>query len=162
TKAQAAAGKSDAIKTAMPGRADDASLQRRGINLSPLPRTREEVETIVGLFGPSARARLGREATETAAKSEANAAGILHFASHGWIDEAMGLSSGLVLSQPEALGRTATAEDDGFLQAWEIFEHVRLNATLVVLSACQTGLGENVRGEGLMGLTRAFLYAGAR
>jgi CHAT domain-containing protein len=68
----------------------------------------------------------------------------------------------LVLSQPEALGRAPTLEDDGILQAWEIIEGVRVNAELVVLSACQTGLGEHIRGEGLMGLTRAFLYAGAR
>ena len=151
TKAQAgpAAGKSETEST-------------RGFNLSPLPRTREEVQAIVGLFGTSARARLGREATETSAKSEASEAAILHFASHGWIDEAMGLNSGLALSQPGALGRVPSVEDDGLLQAWEIFEHLRLNATLVVLSACQTGLGENVRGEGLVGLTRAFLYAGAR
>ena len=52
-------------------------------------------------------------------------------------------------------------EDNGLLQAYEVFEHVRLNADLVVLSACQTGLGREMRGEGLIGLTRAFLYAGA-
>ena len=165
TKAQAAAtaGKSDVeSKSAAPGETDVAFLVRRGINLTPLPRTRDEVQAIVGLFGKSVRPRLGAEATETAAKKEAKDAGILHFASHGWTDEEMGLSSGLALTQPEALGRAPTPEDDGFLQAWEIFEHVRLHAVLVVLSACQTALGENVRGEGLVGLTRAFLYAGAR
>lgn len=137
-------------------------LRRRGLGLIPLPRTRDEVEAIVGLFGKSARAKLGSEATETVVKREAKNAGILHFASHGWMDEVMGLSSGLALSQPEALGREPTADDDGLLQAWEIFEHVRVNADLVVLSACQTALGQDLNGEGLIGLTRAFLYAGAQ
>ncbi len=142
--------------------AEASYLRRRGLSLAPLPRTRDEVEAIVELFGKSATARLGLDATETSAKLEAKDADIIHLASHGWMDEAMGLSSGLALTQPEALGRKPTAEDDGLLQAWEIFEHVRLKADLVVLSACQTGLGEDVRGEGLVGLTRAFLYAGAR
>jgi CHAT domain-containing protein len=141
---------------------ETASLQRRGLSLAPLPRTRDEVTGIVRLFGRSARARLGAEATETAAKREAPSASILHFAAHGWMDETLGLSSGLVLTQPEAVGRTPSAEDDGLLQAWEIFEQLRVNADLVVLSACQTALGQNLRGEGLIGLTRAFLYAGAR
>ena len=139
-----------------------AYLRQRGLNLTPLPRTREEVEGIVRLFGKSASARLGRDATETVAKRESKDADILHFASHGWMDAATGLSSGLALSQPEALGLQPTAEDDGLLQAWEIFERVRLNADLVVLSACETGLGQDLQGEGLIGLTRAFLYAGAR
>ena len=139
-----------------------AALSRRGLNLAPLPRTREEVEQITKLFGTSARVRLGREATETAAKRDAAGADILHFAVHGWMDAAMGLNSGLALSQPEALGVTPTTEDDGLLQAWEIFERVRVRADLVVLSACETGLGQDLRGEGLIGLTRAFLYAGAR
>ncbi|MCI0557464.1 MAG: CHAT domain-containing protein, partial [Nitrososphaera sp.] len=137
-------------------------IQRRGMLLASLPGTREEVEEITKLFGKSARAKLGPEATETAAKQESKDADIVHFACHGWLDEQMGLSSGLALCQPEALGSQVTADDNGLLQAWEIFEQVRLKADLVVLSACRTGLGEELRGEGLIGLTRAFLYAGAR
>jgi CHAT domain-containing protein len=137
-------------------------LQRRTLSLTPLPGTRREVQQIVSLFGRTASARLGQAATEAAARRDTRDVQILHFASHGWIDDEMGLSSGLALSQPEALGRAPTAEDNGWLQAWEIFESVRLQADLVVLSACRTGLGQDLRGEGLIGLTRAFLYAGAR
>ncbi len=52
--------------------------------------------------------------------------------------------------------------NNGLLQAWEIFERVRLDADLVVLSACNSGLGQEQDGEGLIGLSRAFQYAGAR
>ncbi|HLV81632.1 MAG TPA: CHAT domain-containing protein, partial [Chthonomonadaceae bacterium] len=83
----------------------------------------------------------------------------LHFACHGWLDPKLPLSSGLILSQPEALGNSE--QDNGLLQAWEIFK-LRLHADLVVLSACQTGLGTEIKGEGLIGLTRAFTYAGAK
>lgn len=53
-------------------------------------------------------------------------------------------------------------QENGFLQAWEIFESVRLNADLVVLSACETALGQEMGTEGLVGLRRAFQFAGAR
>src|SRR5258707_9276057 len=66
-----------------------------------------------------------------------------------------------------AFGRTPPAgatgdRDNGLLQAWEIFEQVHIDADLVTLSACETGLGQEIGGEGLIGLTRAFQYAGAR
>ena len=54
------------------------------------------------------------------------------------------------------------AGENGLLQAWEIFESLRIDADLVTLSACQTALGKEVAGEGIVGLTRAFQYAGAR
>jgi CHAT domain-containing protein len=63
------------------------------------------------------------------------------------------------------LAGSAASEDpaaDGWLEAWEIATHVRLEAELVTLSACQTGLGVPLAGEGSLGLTRAFLHAGAR
>src|SRR5262249_34839167 len=80
---------------------------------------------------------------------------ILHIACHGLIDNQDPLASALALS-PEG------AEDDGLLRAFEVMEKMRLRADLVVLSACETGLGEETRHEGIVGLTRAFQYAGAR
>ena len=80
----------------------------------------------------------------------------LHFATHGYLDTERPNLSALVLSQLDRKGQPL----DGFLRAGDIYNS-RLAADLVVLSACQTGLGKEVRGEGLMGLTRAFLYAGA-
>jgi CHAT domain-containing protein len=75
------------------------------------------------------------------------------------VDAHSPLDSGLALSipQPWREGR-----ENGLLQVWEIFEQVRLDAELVTLSACETGLGKAFAGEGLLGLTRAFQFAGAR
>jgi CHAT domain-containing protein len=84
---------------------------------------------------------------------------IVHFATHGYVDDRSPFDSGLVLSIPEEL---TPGRDNGLLQVWEIFESVRLDADLVVLSACETGIGEIRGGEGIIGLTRAFQYAGAR
>lgn len=81
---------------------------------------------------------------------------ILHFATHALINNARPELSGLVLSLVDEQGR----EQDGFLRAHEIF-NLKLPAELVVLSACQTGLGKEVKGEGIVGLTRSFMYAGA-
>ena len=83
----------------------------------------------------------------------------LHIASHGLLDDRFPLDSALAFSIPE---RWREGEDNGLLQAWEIFEQVRLDADLVTLSACDTGLGKVLGGEGLLGLARAFQYAGAR
>jgi CHAT domain-containing protein/tetratricopeptide (TPR) repeat protein len=131
-------------------------------NLTALPSALNEVKEVRRLFGQSATVKQGREATETTAKKESKDYSILHFAVHGLLNDEVGLNSSLALSQPEMMGGKATINDNGLLQAWEIFEQVRLKADLVVLSSCDTGSGENVRGEGLIGLTRAFQYAGAK
>jgi CHAT domain-containing protein len=82
----------------------------------------------------------------------------IHFAVHGLLDDQFPLNSALVLTVPE---KTIEGQDNGLLQAWEIFEQVRIDADLVTLSACNTGIGQELNGEGLIGLTRAFQYAGA-
>jgi CHAT domain-containing protein len=81
---------------------------------------------------------------------------IVHFATHGLIDGERPELSGLILSLVNDRG----APLDGFLRLPDIF-NMRLNADLVVLSACQTALGTEIKGEGLVGLTRGFMYAGA-
>jgi CHAT domain-containing protein len=118
------------------------------------------VEGIAALF-PVGHAKIfvGAEATEEEAKKVSKGARILHFAAHARLDDRFPLNSALVLTIPEGFPED---RDNGLLQVWEIFERVRLNADLVVLSACDTGLGEELGGEGLIGLTRAFQYAGAR
>ncbi len=80
----------------------------------------------------------------------------LHFATHGVLDDRDPELSGLALSifNPEG------AALDGFLRLHDIY-HLELEAELVVLSACRTALGKTIRGEGLIGLTRGFMYAGA-
>ncbi len=82
---------------------------------------------------------------------------ILHFATHGLLDTARPELSGLVFSLYDKNGN----EQDGFLSLNQIY-NLNLNSDLVVLSACQTALGKDVKGEGLIGLTRGFMYAGAK
>ena len=140
---------SPALRTAMKG----------GLRLGPLPSTRVEVEAIGRLYHGEASLRLGSEATEESAKTLGKVPSVIHFACHGYVNERFPLESGLVLSIPE---KFEEGKENGFLQAWEIFEKLRIDADLVTLSACETALGKEMGGEGLIGLTRAFQYAGAR
>ena len=141
-------------------RSDEARpVVRGGERLEPLPASRKEVEAIASLYAPRSVAYLGADATEERAKSIGVDIPIIHFATHAIINERVPLDSALVFTIPE---HPAEGQDNGFLQAWEIFEQMRLNAELVTLSACDSGLGKEMGGEGLIGLTRAFQYAGAR
>jgi CHAT domain-containing protein/tetratricopeptide (TPR) repeat protein len=82
---------------------------------------------------------------------------ILHFATHSLVNSEHPELSGIVLSQVNHAGE----RQDGFLQLSDIYS-MNLSADLVVLSACNTGLGKNVKGEGLVGLTRGFMYVGSK
>lgn len=127
-------------------------------NLARLPDSRREVSEIAKLYPDRSRVYLASEAREANVKHNdlVSGAEILHFATHGHLDERHPEHSALLLANE----KTRESGEDGMLQAYEIFR-LKLSASLVVLSACQTGLGEEVSGEGLVGLARSFFYAGA-
>jgi CHAT domain-containing protein len=135
------------------------SAAPRTASLGALPHSRREVREIARLYAERAAVYVGEEATEERAKAEAAEGRILHFACHSLLDEVLPINSSLVLSVPLDV---AEGGEDGLLQAWEVIEQVRVDADLVTLSGCETGLGRELAGEGLVGLTRAFQYAGAR
>lgn len=126
-------------------------------SLAPLPHSRAEVEALGALYGDSATLWLGAQATEAQALAIGTDATLIHFATHGLVDHHLPLESALALSQA-----SAGESGNGLLHAWEIIESMRLDADLVTLSACESALGETISGEGILGLTRAFQYAGAR
>ncbi|MBD2712993.1 CHAT domain-containing tetratricopeptide repeat protein [Limnospira platensis] len=127
--------------------------------LNRLKYSRVEAENIAELVPENERMKaLGFEASRyLATHPNLSEYQIIHFATHGLIDTVNPELSGLVLSLFNYQGES----DNGFVRLNDIF-NLNLPAELVVLSACQTGLGREVRGEGLVGLTRGFMYAGAR
>lgn len=126
--------------------------------LPRLPASRAEARAIVEAApSHSVRQFLDFDASREAAISpELSNYQILHFASHALMNTQTPELSGIVLSLLDRNGNPR----NGFLTLQDIY-NLNLRADLVVLSACQTGLGKEIRGEGLIGLTRAFLYAGA-
>jgi CHAT domain-containing protein len=128
-------------------------------SMAPLPWSGVEVSAVAGAWKGASATFTGDAATERQARQAASRTRILHFACHGRADGRFPLNSALLLSIGKADG---PAEEDGVLQAWEVIEGMRLDADLVTLSACDTGLGKAAGGEGMIGLTRAFQYAGAR
>ena len=91
---------------------------------------------------------MGEEATEERAKSIGKKPRIVHFACHALLNERFPLDSALALTIPE---NSREGQENGLLQAWEIFDSVRLDADLVTLSACESGLGKEMGDEGLVG-----------
>jgi CHAT domain-containing protein/Tfp pilus assembly protein PilF len=135
------------------------TLRDSGISLTPLPGSRREAEKIISLVSPStAQLKTGFDANRlNATAPDLSQYRIIHFATHGILNSTNPELSGLVLSLFDKNGKP----QDGFLKLIDIY-NLNLPAELVVLSACQTGLGKNIRGEGLVGLTRGFMYAGAK
>jgi CHAT domain-containing protein/tetratricopeptide (TPR) repeat protein len=126
-------------------------------DLGPLPDAERQVRLIGGVYGPERSATyLGADAREDRFKSEAPRFSILHLASHGVLDETSPFYSHIVLS-PGADG----SSEDGLLEAWELLD-LKLDAELVVLSACETGRGRVAAGEGTVGTMWALFVAGSR
>jgi len=128
------------------------------LHLNRLPYTRQEAAAIAGVAAADERMEAldFRASRRTAMSAELEQYRIVHFATHGLLDSRNPELSGLVLSLVDEEGRP----QDGFLQLQDVY-NMNLGADLVVLSACETGLGQQVEGEGLVGLTRGFMYAGA-
>jgi CHAT domain-containing protein len=128
-----------------------------GAPLQRLPYSRLEAEAILAAVPGKKLGALDFQANRTTATSPALAQyQIVHFATHGLLDNKRPELSGLVFSMVNHQGNRL----DGFLDLADIY-NLKLRADLVVLSACETGLGKQVKGEGLVGLTRGFMYAGA-
>jgi CHAT domain-containing protein/Tfp pilus assembly protein PilF len=123
-----------------------------------LPFTRREAVEILSLVPKADRLQaLDFDASRmTAVSPELGRYRFVHFGTHGLLDSAHPELSGIVLSMFDRQGR----EQDGYLRVHEIF-NLRLPVQLVVLSGCRTGLGKEIKGEGLVGLTRGFMYAGS-
>jgi CHAT domain-containing protein/tetratricopeptide (TPR) repeat protein len=133
---------------------------RRGPSgLSRLPETRREAEAITALLPPAeVKILLGFDARRgTVVGGDLDRYRIVHFATHGVIDAETPRLSGLVLSLVDRQGKP----QEGFLSLADVY-NLDLAADLVVLSGCETALGREIRGEGLIGLVRGFLYAGSR
>jgi len=134
------------------------SAKMQGLPLARLAGTRTEAEQIVKLAktsGTQADVWLDLDASEDNLETrDVSKYRVLHIATHGLLNAERPQFTGLVLS---LIGNKS---EDGFLRTDEVF-NLRLGSPLVMLSACETGLGKEKRGEGVMGLTRAFMYAGA-
>jgi CHAT domain-containing protein len=142
----------------------------RGGAFVRLPGARFEVEAIAKLFKDKA-VHLGSEASEQMLDSLRSRGalgqfGVIHLAAHGRMDHVVPMNSRLLFSQdklPDPMAVTASEQPsfDGALTAGEVLSTWKLNAELVTLSACQSGLGGESVGEGFIGFAQAFLLAGA-
>ena len=136
----------------------DVGIEKNGTRISRLLSSHDEAEAIISAapWGSGFKAT-GLEANRaTALKPELGDYRFVHFATHGLLNDEHPELSGIVLSLVDKNGQP----QDGFLRLHDIY-NLHLPVDLVVLSACNTGLGKDVRGEGLIGLTRGFMHAGA-
>jgi len=129
------------------------------LSIPRLPFTRWEADQILAVSpaGSTLKAVGFNANRAVAGNGELSHYRYVHFATHGYVDTERAGFSAVVLSMFDKDGKP----QDGFLRTHDIY-NLKLPAELVVLSACETGLGKEVTGEGLEGLTRAFMYAGAR
>ncbi len=129
----------------------------RDVRLEPLPEAEREVRRIGELYRRrGSKVLIGNQAREELLKDEAARYDVLHLATHAIVSDENPMYSSLVLSQS---GKNLEGGEDGLLEAWEIMR-LKLRARMVVLSACETANGHASEGEGMMGLSWAFLAAG--
>jgi CHAT domain-containing protein len=128
-------------------------------SLSRLPFTRDEAEAIIAAAprGQGTKAIDFNANRATATSAELSRYRIVHLATHGLLNTEHPELSGIVLSMVDEQGKP----QDGLLRLHEVY-NLNWHAELVVLSACQTALGKEIKGEGLVGLTRGFMYAGSK
>ena len=129
-----------------------AALKLRDEKLDPLPEAEQEVKALGRLYGARSKVYVGAEAREDRFKSEASSARILHFATHGVLNNAAPMYSHLALAK-------GGPGEDGLLEAWELMQ-LDLHADLAVLSACETARGRIGGGEGMVGFSWAMFIAG--
>ena len=137
---------------------EDTGVATEGMYVPRLPGTRQEAEQIVAMVR-TAEGQLALDfaaSRETATNAELSQYRYVHFSTHGLLNSVHPELSGVVFSLVNERGEA----QDGFLRAHEIF-NLKFPAEVVVLSACQTGIGKDIRGEGLVSLTRGFMHAGA-
>lgn len=148
---------SDIAQADLERSARDVGLARNGI-FPRLPFTRREAEAIYNVAGKGEAVKaLDFDASKaTLISPQMKEYRIVHFATHGLLNNEHPELSGLVFSLIDREGR----EQNGFVRLFDIY-NLELNAELVVLSACRTALGKEIHGEGIVGLTRGFMYAGA-
>ena len=129
----------------------------QGYDLSPLPFSRREARNVVKFFPKENRTIYLKDKANEASIKKLSLTDyqVIHFACHGLLDEKFPFRSALVLSKGEK------EEEDGFFQVREIY-NLKMNAEMIVLSACQTGRGKLEHGEGVLGLPRIFFYTGAQ
>jgi CHAT domain-containing protein/Flp pilus assembly protein TadD len=157
----------DRFKTSQPQPTNTATIPAEvkrsasdiGVSLDRLKYSRTEAQAILALVPENQRfSAFDFTASRTiATKPDLSQYRIIHLATHGLLNNVHPELSGVVLSLVDEKGTDA----DGFLRLQDIF-NLNLPAELVVLSACETGLGKDVQGEGVVGLTRGFMYAGAK
>ncbi|HKX32257.1 MAG TPA: CHAT domain-containing protein, partial [Blastocatellia bacterium] len=137
----------------------ERSVRESGVlSFGRLRSTRREAEEIVALAGEgeSLKALDFDASRATVLSGQLSRFRVVHFATHGLLNSQHPHLSGIVLSLVDEQGQP----QEGFLLAHEVY-NLKLGAELVVLSGCQTALGKEIKGEGLVGLTRGFMYAGA-
>jgi CHAT domain-containing protein/tetratricopeptide (TPR) repeat protein len=157
-KAKSQSNQTAANKQTKP-REVDLVIRDAGVELGRLSLSKEEADAILSFVAPNnSFTAFGFDASKkTLLTQDLSQYRIVHFATHGLVNSRHPELSSIALSLFDEKGNAV----DGLLRLHEIY-NLKLPAELIVLSACQTGLGKEIRGEGLIGLTRGFMYAGAQ